>query len=150
MKPENRALLILVLAVVVVAAVGGAYFCVTPQGLPTMLPIPEGTTFSLNDTWSWVAYFNVTATGARLVGAWTAYLGAGDPGLIVVNGSVAAPGGPFFLHGCPRLRLWSTYNGTIDQPVDFGPHTLFWSGGCSGASRIVVTETIRLTPFLFV
>ncbi len=151
MKPEDRALLIAVLAVVVVAAAGGAYLYIAPPGpLPTTLPIFEGTTFSLNDTYVWAVYFNVSTPGLRLVGAWTAYNGAGDEVLWLVNGTAAPPGGPVFLHGCPpTIYRWSTYSATMDQPVDVGPHTLLWAYGCTFAARIVVTESIRLTPLPF-
>lgn len=149
MEPENRALAAAILAVVVVAAAGGAYFSLTPQSLPRTLPIPEGVTFTVNDSASWTAYFNVSATDVRLVGAWTAFQGYGHVGLVVVNGSVAKPG-PFTLL-CPRPPHWSQSNGSIDEPMGLGPHTLFWSTGrCSGAMEIEVRQTIRLVGPAFI
>ncbi len=143
MKSENRALAVVVLTVVVVAAAGGAYFYLSPQSLPATLPIPEGMTFTVNDSASWTAYFNVSATDVRLVGAWTAFQGYGLVGLRVVNGSMAKPG-PFLLR-CPLLQHWAQSNGSIDEPVGPGPHTIFWTTGyCSGAMRIEVTQSIRL------
>ncbi len=134
----------MIVAVIVVVGIGAAYFLLTPTRLPTTLPIPQGTTFSMNDTWHWAAYFNVTTSGSRLVGGWTAYDGFGEEVLWVMNGSVAPPGGPVLIH-CPLEQRWSVYNGTINRPVGVGPHTLLWAYGCAMASRIVVMETIRLT-----
>jgi hypothetical protein len=145
MQPENRALAVVVLAIVVVAAVGGAYFLAVAPVPPVSLPIPAGTTFSLNDTLYWAVYFNVSTPDSRLVGAWTAFKGAGDLRLVVANGSVAPPG-PYFGH-CNPISFWSVSNGTIDLPVAVGPHTLIWDTFCAGASRIVVTEEIQLTNF---
>lgn len=143
MKPENRALLVLVLVAVVVTAAVGAYLLVSPREIPVSLPVPSGTAFSSTDSVSWIVYFNVSTPDVKIAGAWTAYQGIGFVGLVVVNGSVAKPSGLYF--NCPLLQRWSQSNGSIEVPVDPGPHTLYWSAGlCSSASKIVVTEAIRL------
>ncbi len=147
MKLENRALLLLVVTVVVVTGVGGAFVYLAPESLPTTLPIPTGTTFSTNDTWYWAAYFNVSEPGFRIVGAWTAYDAFGYPNLVVANGSVPPPGPGLFR--CPPLITPNqpVYHGTIDRTVGVGAHTVYWSNVCTIASKVVVTETVRLTQF---
>ena len=148
--PEDRALVVEFVAVVVIMGIGGAYVLLTPpQRLPTRLPIREGTTFSRNDTWSWAAYVDVRVPGSRLVGAWTAFDGAGVMTLVVANGSVPAPGGPS-LNSCPRAVLWAESNGSIDERGGMGPHTVHWGGGCTGtASKVVVVEAVQLAPVPF-
>lgn len=143
MKPENKALAVILMVVTVVVAAGGVYFLAVPPALPISLAIPVGTTFSPNATLAWVVYFNVSTTGVRLVGAWTAFNGIGYPALVVVNGTVTPPSG---LYSCPLSRIWTQFNGSIDTPVAVGPHTLYWNTICSYASSIVVTETVRLVP----
>ncbi len=139
MKSENRALAVILVAVTVVVAVGGALIFLT--AFPTTLPIPAGTTFTGNVTQTWLVHFNVSAANARLVGAWTAYDGFGYPALAVVDGTVGRP--PDYLYRCPALPRWTQTNGSLDLSVAPGPHTLYW-GGCFAASRVVITETVQL------
>lgn len=68
MKPENRALLVIVMAVVAIAAVGGGYFLVTPS-TPMTLIVPWGTVFEAPSTDAEFD-FNVTPPGGTFVGAW--------------------------------------------------------------------------------
>ena len=142
MKPENRALLGLVVAVVVVTgAVGGYLLLSTP---PTGLPIPAGTVFSMNETEQWAVHFSVGPSGGRLTGAWTAYDGIGYVGLVVVNGTVNKPSPPVPLH-CPLLQSWTEWNATISRTLHPGAFTVYWNTGfCAAAERIVVTQTIQL------
>jgi hypothetical protein len=66
MKPENRALLAFVTAAVAVTAVVGVYLLATPSP-PTTLVVPWGTVFQA----PYGFWFNVTAPGGTLVGAWS-------------------------------------------------------------------------------
>ena len=143
-RPENLALLTMVLAVVVVSSVVGANLLVTPSTPPTSLPIHPGTLFSANASATWVAHFTTGAAGGTLVGAWTAYNGSGFLSLEVVYGTVSKPPNVYL---CPLIAIfhWQERNGTVDIPVGPGPHTMFWTAGyCSSAQEIVVTETIDL------
>lgn len=146
MNRENRALLVLALATVVVVATGGTFIWLANPPLPTTLPIPAGTTFSRNESVTWVAHFNVSGSGAHVVGSWEAYDGFGFVTLIVVNGTTDKPP-PWFNRLCPLLMSWPTQNGTVDESVGPGPYTLYWNAGyCAAASRVVVTSTITLAP----
>ena len=146
MKRENRALLVLVLAAVVVVAAGGAFIWLANPPLPTTLPIPAGTTFSRNESVTWLAHFNVSGSGAHVVGSWEAFDGYGFVTFVVVNGTTDKPP-PWLYRMCPALMSWPTQNGTVDESVGPGAHTAYWSAGfCAGASRIVVTSTIMLAP----
>ena len=144
MKPEDRALLIAVAAVVALAAGGGASILAFSRGLPESLPVPGGTVFSANATEHWAAHFTVGASGVRLVGAWTAFDGIGPIVLLVVNGTVSKPYPPPLLH-CPLLFHWSVYNGTVDRALEAGTYTVYWNTGfCAYAAEIHVTQTIQL------
>ncbi len=144
MKPEDRALVLLVIAAVAVATVGGAYILLAGGPVPETLPIPAGTTFTANETDHWVATFAAGPLGGRLEGAWTAYTGSGFITLVVVNGTVSKPWPPPVLF-CPLLLAWEQMNGTVDVAVGPGPHTVYWStGSCSFAREIVVTQPIQL------
>ena len=89
MRPENRALLVVLVGVLVVVAIAGATIFLT--ALPTSLPIPAGTTFTGNSVQTWLVHFNVSAMDVRLTGAWSAFDGFGAPALVVVSGSVGRP-----------------------------------------------------------
>ena len=145
MKPEDRALLVVVLVIAGVVAPMGAYILLMPVGLPTSLPIPAGTAFTMSDSDNWTAHFSVGSNGGTLIGGWTAYDVLGYVGLVVVNGTVPKPPPLFIL--CPRLPFSAEQNGTADQVLAPGAHTVYWStGSCSAASQIVVTRTIRVVP----
>jgi hypothetical protein len=146
MEPENKALAVILLAFAIVVGVGSVYFLTAPAVVPSPVLIPAGTTFSRNSTLAWVVYFNISTAGMRLVGAWTAFTGAGSPVLVVVNGTVTPPSG--LLYSCARLSPWAQFNGSIDTSESVGPHTVYWNTICSYALGIVVTETIRLVPGL--
>ncbi len=139
MRADNRALVAVLVALIIVISIGGAVIILT--ALPTSLPVPVGTTFTENATQTWLVHFSVSATGSRLVGAWTAYDGSGFPSLVVVDGTVGRP--PDYVYRCPLIQPWTEYNGSLDVAVDSGPHTLFWSG-CFAASRVVITEAVQL------
>ncbi len=143
MRPQNIAVLTILLAVVVATSVVGAYILLSPATLPASLPIPAGTVFSANESAVWVAHFTAGPAGGVLRGAWTAYNGWGFIGLAVVNGTVSKPPS---VAVCPLVVIaWKEWNGTVDLPVDAGPHTMFWTAGnCSSAQEIVVTQAIRL------
>lgn len=146
MKPEDRALVIFLAAVVGVAAAGGLYFLVLAGAVPGTLPIPGGATFTANQTEHWAAHFAVGPLGGRVVGAWTAYTGSGFIALVVVNGTVSKPWPPPPI-ACPLLYSWEQRNGTIDVAVGPGPYTVYWSTGhCASAQRIVVTQPIQVIP----
>ncbi len=83
-------------------------------------------------------------TGIRLVGAWTAFDGYGDPILEVVNGTVNPP--PQGLYRCPLLFHWGQMNASMDTALGAGPHTLYWNNICASAVMIVVGETITVVP----
>ncbi len=143
MKPENRLLVTAAVGVLVVTAFVGGYLLLGPAALATSLPIPAGTTFTSNDTIRWTAHFSVGAGGSRLVGAWTAYNGAGYVGLIVANGTISKPPQPAVI--CPVLVAWQESNGSVDRALGPGSYTMYWSTGyCSFAARIVVTQAIQL------
>ena len=146
MKPENRALLTVVLAIVLVTSVIGAYLLLTPSAPPNSLPILAGTAFTANESVGWVAHFTVGAAGGTLVGAWTAYDGSGFLGLDVVNGTVSKSPNVFL---CPRIIVfrWAERNGTVDVSLVPGPYTVYWTAGyCASAQQIVVTQTIEVVP----
>ena len=143
MKPENRALVNALVAVVVVTSFVGGYLLLAPTALASTLPIRAGTTFTANDTATWVAHFSVGPSGGRLVGAWTAYTGSGIVRLVVVNGTVSKP--PEIMVACPLMYSWTESNGTVNTFLPGGPYTVYWSTGfCSYASRIVVTQPIQV------
>lgn len=145
MKPENRALLTVVLAIVVVTSVIGAYLVLTPFAPPNSLPVLAGTAFTASDSMDWVAHVAVGPTGGTLVGAWTAYNGSGFLGLDVVNGTVPKPPNVLL---CPRIVLrWAERNGTVDVSLAPGPYTVYWTAGyCASAQQILVTQTIEVVP----
>ncbi len=144
MKPEDKALLLIVLAVVVVATAGTAYVFVLAASSSPTLPVAAGTVFTANLTEHWAAHFTVGPSGGRLVGAWTAYQGAGLIGLIVVNGTVSKPWPPPVAF-CPAMMAWAQQNGSIDRSLASGPYTIYWSTGyCSTAMRIEVTQTLQV------
>ncbi len=149
MKPQNRALAVILLAILVVVATGGAlvFLAALPGALPTSLPILTGTVFRGNATQTWVLHFNISGTGLRLVGAWTAYDGHGfPPALELRNGTVERP--PDYLFRCPPLQPWAEANGSIDTAVSPGSHTMYW-GACSSASTIQITQAVQLTRSVF-
>lgn len=139
MRPDNRAVLVVLVAVLVVVAIAGAAIFLT--ALPTSLPIPAGTTFTGNSVQTWLVHFNVSAMDVRLTGAWSAFDGFGAPALVIVAGTVGRP--PDVAYRCPALGNWTQRDGSINESVDPGPHTLYWSG-CFAASRVVITDTVRL------
>ncbi len=69
MEPENRALLLAVVAVVAIAGVGGGYFLLAPPAASTLV-VPFGTVLQLPSPGA-VFDFNVTPPGGTLVGAWS-------------------------------------------------------------------------------
>ncbi len=138
MAGVNRRVAAVGLAVVLLVTVAAAYLVIVAG----TLPIPVGTVFVGSDVESWVVHFDVPASGARLIGAWTAYDGWGFPWLVVVNGTVDRPSN--FLFRCPAGPSWSEYNASIRQWLDPGPHTLYW-GNCFRASRLAITVAVRLT-----
>ncbi len=148
MRPQNRALAVILLAVLVVVATGGAlvFLAALPGALPTTLPIPTGTVFRGNATQTWVLHFNVSGTGLRIVGAWTAYDGHGFPALELRNGTVGRP--PDYLFRCPPLQPWTEANESIDTTVNPGPYTMYW-GACFSASTIQITQAVQLTRSIF-
>ena len=145
MKPEDRALVVAVLAIVLVVAPIGAVLLLTPPALPTSLPVPAGTAFTVSDSVNWTVHFRVPSAGGTLVGAWTAYDGLGAVGLIVVNGTVSRPFPPQIL--CQLLPRWAVQNGSVDRALAPGAYTVYWNTGyCAYASQIVVTQAIQILP----
>ncbi len=69
MEPENRALLLAVVAVVAIAGVGGGYFLLAPPAASTLV-VPSGTVLQVPSSDA-VFDFNVTPPGGTLVGAWS-------------------------------------------------------------------------------
>ncbi len=144
MKPEDKALLLIVLAVVVVATAGAAYVFILAGPPSPTLPVAAGTVFTANMTEHWAAQFTVGPSGGRFVGAWTAYQGAGLIVLIVVNGTVSKSWPPPAIF-CPLLVSWAQQNGSIDRSLAAGTYTAYWSTGyCSTATRIEVTQTLQV------
>lgn len=137
MPSVSRPVAAIGLTVVVLVTVAAAYLVIVSG----TLPIPAGTVFVGSDVESWVVHFDVPAHGGRLIGAWTGYDGLGFPMLRVVNGTVARPSG--VLYRCPSGRSWNETTGSLNAWLETGPHTLYW-GPCFQASRIVITEAIRL------
>ncbi len=136
MAGVNRRVAAIGLLAVLLVTVAGAYLFI----ISGTVPIPAGTRFVGSEVENWVLHVDVPAQGSRLVGAWTAYDGWGFPWLVVVNGTVEKPSGVLFR--CPLSTSWSEKNGSINQWVDPGPHTLYW-GNCLRASSILVTDAIR-------
>ncbi len=145
MKPENQALVNVVLAVAIVTGFAGAYFLLSPSAPPSTLPILEGTDFTRTEAVNWTAHLTVGPSGGTLVGAWTAYNGTGYITLDVVNGTGSKPPNRYL---CPLvLFAWREQNGTVDLALPPGPYTIFWTAGfCSSAASIVVTQTIQIEP----
>ncbi len=137
MAGVNRRVPAVGLVVVLLVTVVGAYLFI----ISDTLPIPAGTRFVGSEVENWLVHVDVPAQGSQLVGAWTAYDGWGFPLLAVVNGTVARPSNVLFR--CPASTSWSEANGSINQWVGPGPHTLYW-GNCFRASSIVITDAIRL------
>ncbi len=108
------------------------------------LPIPAGAEITRDQATLWVAHFWVGAGGGRLVGAWTAYDGAGNIGPAVVNGTVAKPQPPPGLYMCPLMIHWDQANGTLDDRLAPGAYTMYWYTFCSYVSRIVVVQTFEV------
>ncbi|HYT17085.1 MAG TPA: hypothetical protein VEO18_02420 [Thermoplasmata archaeon] len=147
MKSKTILLAIVLASVAIIIAAIGINFHSTRVVLPSSLPIPIGAQFSHNATLAWAVHFNVSGTRVRLVGAWTAYDGFGDPGLKVVNGTVNPP--PPASYYCPALFHWGQFNGSVDTVLSAGPHTIYWNTICASAVMIVVGDTIDLVPSPF-
>ncbi len=69
MQPENRALLVIIVAVVAIAGVGGGYFLLAPPA-PLALVVPFGTVLQVPSSGG-AFDFRVTPPGGTLVGAWS-------------------------------------------------------------------------------
>ncbi len=143
MNAANRALFLVVASMVLVAVGGAAFFVLIADSLPQTLPIPAGSAFTANDMDHWAAHFHVGSGGGRLVGAWTAYHGSGSLHLIVVNGTSSKP--PMGAV-CPMIVSgWPEVNGTVDEALTAGAYTTYWSTGfCSTATTLWVTQTIQV------
>jgi hypothetical protein len=131
MKPENKALLVIIVAVVVVVGVVGTYLLVavlpTTLSLPVYsLPLSEGPVSG-----RFFVHFDVVGGNAELVGAW--YWPEG--GAVFVR--PANDTRPFFTAGC--VQPW---NGTISQSFVPGHYTMLFDQW--GQGRIVITQTLRL------
>ncbi len=145
MRPEDQALVNLVLAVAIVTGFAAAYFLLAPSAPPSTLPILAGTDFTATEAVNWTAHLTVGPSGGTLVGAWTAYNGTGSITLDVVNGTASKPPNRYV---CPLIVFrWPEQNGTVDLALPSGPYTIFWTAGfCSSAASIVVTQTIQIEP----
>jgi hypothetical protein len=141
MKPENQALVVVLVEFAFVVAVGGSYLLAVAPTLPASLPIPAGTAIL---GYGWVAHFSVPLEGGRLVGAWTAFNAQFGLSLALANGTIAPYG------GCPInvVGLGHELNRTFDILLGPGAYTIFVDP-CSRASRIVITEPIQVVPTRF-
>ncbi len=108
------------------------------------LPIPVGTELTWDQAVLWVAHFSVGSGGGTLVGAWTAFDGAGNLGPVVLNGTVAKPQPAPGLYSCPMEFPWDQTNGTLDESLPPGAYTMYWNTFCLHFSKIIVTQTFQL------
>ncbi len=145
MRPENRAVLVILVAAAVAVTPVAAYLLLGSSPPEGFLPIFAGTVFTRAEAATWVAHFTVGPLGGRLVGAWTAYNGSGFFGFMVVNGTVSKPPTGSL---CPLVfSHWAERNGTEDMTLAPGPYTASWTTGvCSSAAEIDVTQTLQLLP----
>ncbi len=100
MRPDNRALAAILLAVVVLVAIGGAVVFLT--ALPSTLPISAGTVVNQN---AYTVTFAVSGGLGRLVGSWYANHG----GIVWIYPSDSPPG--LMLLPCIMNAPW---NGTAN------------------------------------
>ncbi len=144
-KPRGFSpVLVFLVSVVAAIAIAGAFFLLVPPSASGTIFIAAGTEFNYSASLNWAIFFNVTSPGARLVGAWTDFGTAGNVSLIMGNGTVPRPG-YHFIHTCPAPPSLPEVNATVNLPVAAGPHSLYWGTGfCWGATRIVVTDSVRL------
>ncbi|HEX9341920.1 MAG TPA: hypothetical protein VF992_12245 [Thermoplasmata archaeon] len=111
MKAEDRALSVVVPVFVVVVA--GAY----ALSVHAALLVPAERVFSETEARTWVLHFTVSAAGAHVVGAWTAFDGYGWIGLVVLNGTVEKPWPPPLLFCPSNMRgPGSTEPSTLPSP----------------------------------
>ncbi len=144
MRREQRQVLVALLAVAVGVAVILALGFLVVYGSTATLPVPAGTAITSQQAISWVVHFSVAPGGGALVGAWTAYNGAGDIGPSLVNGTVPKPQPPPGIYNCPAEFPWTQTNGTLARPLAAGAYTLYWNTFCTSVSLIVVTQTFQV------
>lgn len=132
MKPENRALLAWMTAIVAVTAVVGAYLLASPSP-PTTLVVPSVTVFQTPAGFQ----FNVTPPGGVLVGAWAS---AGTTCVFLLPYGSTVP--KQVLDACIAE---GTTSGTFDANVSSG-----WSSGyllyflSDSPVTVAVTQTIQV------
>ena len=136
------------IAIVVVTLVG-SFVLLSPPVPPApaaSLPVPDGSVFTTSVMEEWAAHFTVAPGGATLEGSWTGYEGYGTLALVIENATVPKPPPPTGPIDCSALYSWSEQAGSIDTFLPAGPYTVYWGTVCAGASRIVVTQTLQVTP----
>ncbi len=135
MRPENRALLVISTAVVVVVAVCGAF--IMWVGAPGVLPIPGGLLVP-SGTVIRQSGFNVTFTisggSGRIVGAWSA-----DWGGMVTMCPVRSECRLNFPR-CPPANI--TWDMSVDASFVSGPWIMAFYP--SGGGAFVITQTLRV------
>lgn len=121
MKPENRALLAVVVAVIVLISVVGAVIFLT--ALPTRLPIPAGTVVRLtpySDS-SFTVRFTVAEPSGRLVGRWFADRG----GVVTIHWANRSD--PYRGAMLPCIILGRPWHGTANVSLVAGDYIMEFS-----------------------
>lgn len=144
--PAHRWLWVMVVVTVVLGSAIAAILLYPYAAAWNSLPVPAGTEITSDQALLWVAHFSVGPGGGTLVGAWTAYSGAGDLGPTVVNGTVEKPQPAPGLYSCPMEFPWDQTNGTLEERLAPGAYTMYWNTFCLHFSKIVVTQTIQVVP----
>jgi hypothetical protein len=132
MRPDNKGLFAMLLAVTIVVAIGGVVILSTahPTTLPIALPIPAGTV--VDDPYN--VSFTVSGGIGRLVGAWHSERG----GLVWVYPSNSPPSGTYNLP-CIGFAPW---DGTVNVSLLPGTYTMQFED--VGGASVLITQTIRL------
>lgn len=139
MKPENKALAIIVVAVVAVAGVGGAYFLTAPN-VPVTTVLQAGTRFELVGYDRMVISFGVPEN-ATLVGSWSA-----ETPVCALVQSVHL----YLIVVAPISSFCGTYQ-DFSNPIRMGGYTLAFSTAAAnqdppspnGSATVTVLQTIQ-------
>ncbi len=140
MKPENRALAVLVVGMVGVAGVGGAYFLTAPN-VPVTMVLQAGTRFQLVGYDRMVVSFDVPGNGT-IVGSWSA-----DTPVCALVESVHL----YMIAVAPVSSVCGTHQ-DFGSPLRTGEYTLTFSTAASnqnppspsGSATVTVLQAIQV------
>ncbi len=110
------------------------------------MPVASGSVFTPTVMEVGAAPFTVGPGGGTLEGAWTAYDGWGNAGLVLENATESKPPPPPGPIMCPLLHSWSEQSGSLSTVLAAGPYSVYGDTFCVGASRIVLPQTLQGTP----